>query len=124
MQNNVQINMQDMFAICRFGADCLVLTVICRICQIICSICIICYGDFQYAQYAFPTLLMIAGLAGAHGGADLRPAPQAEICAPRPAPPCAPGLTRVMGLNGARRDHPASFVPPDARRRAAAALQL
>ena len=58
MQNNMQINMQNMQAICRFGADCLVLTVICRICQIICSICILCYVDFQYAQYAFPTLLM------------------------------------------------------------------
>ncbi len=59
MQNNMQIDMQTMLAICRFGADCLVLTVICRICQIICTICIICYVDFQYAQYAFPTLLMI-----------------------------------------------------------------
>ena len=58
MQNNMQINMQNMLVICRFGADCLVLTLICRICQIICSICIICYGDFQYAQYALPTLLM------------------------------------------------------------------
>ena len=58
MQNNMQINMQNMLAICRLGADCLVLTVIFRICQIICSICIICYVDFQYAQYAFPTLLM------------------------------------------------------------------
>ena len=58
MQNNMQINMQNMLAICRFGADCLVLTVICRICQIICSICPICYDDFQYAQYALPTLLM------------------------------------------------------------------
>ncbi len=58
MKNNMQINMQKMLAICRFGADCLVLTVICRICQRICSICIICYVDFQYAQYAFPTLLM------------------------------------------------------------------
>ena len=57
MQNNMQINMQNMLAIGRFGADCLVLTAICRICQIICSICIICYGDFRYAQYAFPTLL-------------------------------------------------------------------
>ena len=59
MQNNMQINMQNMQAICRFGADCLVLTVICRICQIICSICRICYDDFQYAQYALPTLLMM-----------------------------------------------------------------
>ena len=58
MQNNMQFNMQNMLAICRFGADCLVLTVICRICQIICSICPICYDDFQYAQYALPTLLM------------------------------------------------------------------
>ena len=58
MQNNMQINMQNMLAICRFGADCLVLTIICIICQIKSSICIICYGDFQYAQYAFPTLLM------------------------------------------------------------------
>ena len=55
MQNNMQINMQNMQTICRFGAGCLVLTIICRICQIICSICRICYGDFQYAQYAFPT---------------------------------------------------------------------
>ena len=59
MQNNMQINMQNMLAICRFGSDCLVLTVICRICQIICSICPICYDDFQYAQYALPTLLML-----------------------------------------------------------------
>ena len=58
MQNNMQFNMHNMQAICRFGADCLVLTVICRICQIICSICRICWGDFQYAQYALPTLLM------------------------------------------------------------------
>ena len=58
MQNNMQINMQNMLAICRFGSDCLVLTVICRICQIICLICSICYDDFQYAQYALPTLLM------------------------------------------------------------------
>ena len=58
MQNNMQFNMHNMQAICRFGADCLVLTVICRICQIICSICPICYDDFQYAQYALPTLLM------------------------------------------------------------------
>ena len=28
MQNNMQINMQNMLAICRIGADCLVLTVI------------------------------------------------------------------------------------------------
>ena len=63
MQNNMQINMQNMLAICRFGADCLVLTVICRICQIICSICPICYGDFQYAQYALPTLLMMLNLS-------------------------------------------------------------
>ena len=62
MQNNMQFNMQNMLAICRFGADCLVLTVICRICQIVCSICIICYVDFQYAQYAFPTLLVAARL--------------------------------------------------------------
>ena len=62
MQNNMQINMQNMLAICRFGSDCLVLTVICRICQIICSICPICYDDFQYAQYALPTLLMSASL--------------------------------------------------------------
>ena len=60
LQNNMQINMHNMQAICRFGADCLVLTVICRICQIICSICPICYDDFQYAQYALPTLLMEA----------------------------------------------------------------
>ena len=59
MQNNMQINMQNMLAICRFGSDCLVLTVICRICKIICSICPICYDDFQYAQYALPTLLML-----------------------------------------------------------------
>ena len=58
MQNNMQINMQNMLAICRFGSDCLVLTVICRICKILCSICPICYDDFQYAQYALPTLLM------------------------------------------------------------------
>ena len=58
MQNNMQINMQNMQTICRFGADCLVLTVICRICQLICLICRICYGDFQNAQYALPTLLM------------------------------------------------------------------
>ena len=58
MQNNMQINMQNMQTICRFGSDCLVLTVICRICQIICSICPICYDDFQYAQYALPTLPM------------------------------------------------------------------
>ena len=59
MQNNMQFNMQNMLAICRFGADCLVLTVICIICQIICSICPICYDDFQYAQYTLPTLLMM-----------------------------------------------------------------
>ena len=64
MQNNMQINMQNMLAICRFGSDCLVLTVICRICQIICSICPICYDDFQYAQYALPTLLMYDPLSG------------------------------------------------------------
>ena len=67
MQNNMQINMQNMLAICRFGSDCLVLTVICRICQIICSICPICYDDFQYAQYALPTLLMLGQRPGTTG---------------------------------------------------------
>ena len=72
MQNNMQFNMQNMLAICRFGADCLVLTVICRICQIICSICPICYDDVQYAQYALPTLLMEVALSDAPGAACLR----------------------------------------------------
>ena len=69
MQNNMQFNMHNMQAICRFGADCLVLTVICRICQIICPICRICWGDFQYAQYALPTLLMLTLSRKWHGPA-------------------------------------------------------
>ena len=74
MQNNMQINMQNMLAICRFGSDCLVLTVICRICQIICSICPICYDDFQYAQYALPTVLMDAARSpGGRRAADREP---------------------------------------------------
>ncbi len=53
-----------------------------------------------FTHLAYP----IAGLAGAHGGADLRPAPRSPRRNLRPtprapvrprAPPIAPGLTRV-----------------------------
>jgi hypothetical protein len=91
MQNNMQINMQNMQTICRFGADCLVLTVICRICQIICFICRICYGDFQYAQYALPTLLMQDSELVNSFGEDLSeglvsvPVPHADLELRRPS---------------------------------------
>jgi hypothetical protein len=61
--------------ICRMLICKIICRLICRICwqyagmscidsnmQNMSKICIICYVDFQYAQYAFPTLLMLTPL--------------------------------------------------------------
>ncbi len=75
---------------------CIICHIICRICwqyaglscidsnmQNMSKICIICYVDFQYAQYASPTLLMWQPLSvgpapGRRGGGrDSEPEPQA-----------------------------------------------
>ena len=59
MQINMQENMQNMQAICRFCWYGSTLHAICKICKIICTICKICKRHFQYAEYAPPTLLML-----------------------------------------------------------------
>ncbi len=61
MQINMQKNMHNMQAICRFPCLCSKLHAICKICKIICTICKICKRYFQYAEYALPTLLMRHG---------------------------------------------------------------
>ena len=79
--------------ICRILICKIICRLICRICwqyagmscidsnmQNMSKICIICYVDFQYAQYAFPTLLMLrAGIFSA--------APRARAAGPRRAGP-------------------------------------
>ena len=70
--------------ICRMSICKIICRLICRICwqyagmscidsnmQNMSKICIICYVDFQYAQYAFPTLLMIYSIRISLKGSNL-----------------------------------------------------